>query len=90
MEAKVRLRRDPKVPFQEIEGQAVIVVPARREVHQLDEVGTFLWGCLREERTLEELVAMVCSEFEVSQDRAEKDIHTFIAVLEEKGLVTRS
>jgi hypothetical protein len=87
MPSDARLRRDPKLPFQEIEGQAVVVVPARRELHQLDEVGTFVWNSLKEARSLLELADAVCGEFDVERDRAEEDLRAFLASLEEKGLV---
>jgi hypothetical protein len=60
-----RYRRDGRLPFQEIQGQAVVVVPARRELHELDEVGTFLWAELSRERSLGDLVTSLCAEFEV-------------------------
>jgi len=85
-----RLRRDPGLPFQVIEGRAVIVVPARREAHQLDEVATFLWTCLERERTVGDLVAEVCGAFEVQAEAAERDVRDFVRLLEGKGLVVRA
>ncbi len=87
MSEKRRFRRDAALPFQEFEGQVVIVVPSRREMHQLDEAGTFLWNCLREARDVPELVEALCGEFEVDRDRAEKDVRAFVAEFGEKGLV---
>jgi hypothetical protein len=85
-----KLRRDSRWPFQEIEGQVVVLVPPRREVHQLDEVGTFVWKCLEAERTLDEVVAAVCGEFDVEEERARRDVAEFLASLEEKGLLVRA
>ena len=90
MRDSAKVRRNGQVPFQEIQGQAVIVVPARRELHQLDEVGTFLWNALRESRALDDLIEAVCEEFDVERDRAEKDVRTFVRSLEEKGLLAAS
>ncbi len=84
-----RIRRDPALPFQEVEGQAVIVAPARRELHELDEAATFLWAQLARPRTVEDLVEAVLEEFEVDRAAAEKDVRAFAAALEEKGLVIR-
>ncbi len=81
-----RVRRDPALPFQELEGQVVIVVPSRRQMHQLDEVATFLWHQLKEPRSGHELVRSLCDEFEVELDRAEKDVAAFLSELEKKGL----
>jgi hypothetical protein len=85
-----RWRRDARLPFQEIQGQAVVVVPARRELHQLDETATFLWAALAKESTVADLAAALCGEFEVDEKTAEKDVKGFLAALEEKGLVFRS
>ena len=82
-------KRDPSLPFQEIEGHVVVVVPARRELHELDELGTLLWRELGEGRDVGGLVEIICEEFEVEPDRAEKDIRKFLGELERKGLVTR-
>lgn len=85
-----RYRRDSRLPFQEIQGQAVVVVPARRELHEFDEVGTFLWAELSRERTLADLVASLCEAFEVEAGTATSDVREFLAGLEEKGLVLRA
>lgn len=85
----LRVRRDTTLPFQEIEGQAVILTPARHELHMLDEVGTFLWNQLEAARSLHELVEALCDTYEVGPERAENDVRAFLASLEAKGLVVR-
>ena len=49
---KKTFKRDARLPFQEVQGQAIVVVPARRELHQFDEVGTFLWRALSRPRVV--------------------------------------
>ncbi len=90
MPEEPRWRRDVRLPFQEIQGQAVVVVPARRELHQLDETATFLWTALSREATVADLVAALCGEYEVDEKVAEKDVRQFVSTLEEKGLVIRA
>jgi hypothetical protein len=90
MPEEPRYRRDARLPFQEIQGQAVVVVPARREVHELDETATFLWSALARERSVADLVGALCEEFEIDAGAAEKDVREFVASLEEKGLVLRA
>lgn len=82
-----RIRRDNDLPFQEIEGRTVVLCPSRREVHELDEVGTLVWDRLRQTCTLEDLVEAVCGEFEVEPGRAREDIREFLDDLHRKGLV---
>ena len=88
--AEASFRREPRVPFQEIDGRAVVVVPARREMHELDETATFLWKELGAARTVRELVDALCADYEVEADRAEKDVRAFLERLEEKGLLVRA
>ncbi len=88
--AEPRFRRDARVPFQEIEGRAVIVVPARREMHELDEVATLLWRELASPRSFAALAEAVVDAFDVDAARAEADVRAFVASLEEKGLVVRA
>ena len=81
-----RVRRNSALPFQELEGRIVIVVPARRQMHQLDDVASYLWNQLREPRSPGELARSLCEEFEVEPERAEKDVAAFLEELEKKGL----
>jgi hypothetical protein len=90
MPEEARWRRDTRLPHQEIQGEAVVVVPSRRESHRLDVVATFLWTALAKERTVADLVAALCDEFEVEPAEAERDVRRFVASLEEKGLVLRT
>lgn len=79
--------RNPKLPSQQIQGQVVIVVPARSELHQLDEVGTFLWDELKTRRSAPDLARAVSEEFDVDPAQAEKDVRAFLNALDEKGLL---
>jgi hypothetical protein len=86
----LRYQRDGRLPHQDVQGQTVVVAPARREVHEFDETATFLWSALARERSVEELVEALCEEYEVDRAVAEKDVREFVELLEEKGLVIRA
>ena len=88
--AEPRYKRDVRLPYQEVQGQAVVVAPSRREVHEFDETATFLWSALGRERTLADLVGELCEEFDVDEKAAEEDVRGFLSLLEEKGLVLRA
>lgn len=85
-----RWRRDVRLPFQEIQGQVVVVVPARRELHELDETAAFLWAELAKERTAPQLVDALCDAFEVTPEVAAADVREFLGDLETRGLVLRA
>jgi hypothetical protein len=90
MPEDIRYRRDPRLPFQEVQGQAVVVVPSRRELHEFDETATFLWAALAKDRSVADLVTALCEEFEVDAPTAEADVQEFLGSLEKKGLVVRA
>jgi hypothetical protein len=87
MTREPKFRQDIRLPFQKVEGQAVIVIPARSEVHVLDEVASFLWTELRTPRSAPELAKGVFEEFDVDLIQAERDVRAFLETLLEKGLV---
>lgn len=84
---ETRYHQDTRLPTQEISGESVIVVPAKSEMHLLDEVGTFIWLALRLPVTATDLVTKVREEFEVGPAQAERDVREFLATLLGKGLV---
>lgn len=91
MSESPRYRRDDRLPSQDVQGQTVVVVPARRELHELlEETANFLWAQLSRERSIADLVAALCDEFDVEPAVAEPDVREFLSRLEEKGLVIRS
>ena len=45
--------------------------------------GAFIWDCLQEAKTEEELIQMLMEEYDVSQEMAEADIHGYL----EGGLI---
>ncbi len=58
-------------------------------MHQLDEVGSFLWGELEAWRSAENLARALCGEFDVDAAQAEKDVRAFLNALEDRGLLSR-
>ncbi len=90
MDKAERWRRDDALPFQEIQGQAVIVCPARQELHQLDETATFLWNRLERPCAVADLAEALCGEFEVEPGQAERDVRAFLTDIEKKGLAVRA
>jgi hypothetical protein len=89
MDKDTRYRRNETLPFQEIEGQVVIVCPARQELHRLDEVATWLWNLMDQPRSVPELAKALREEFEVEREPAERDVRAFLDDLQNKGLITR-
>lgn len=83
----MKAKRVETWPFQILGGEAVIVVPRKREIHRLNEVATLLWQELEAERSVEELVDRVVEEFEIDAERAAADVRTFLDEMAKRDLV---
>jgi hypothetical protein len=85
LESKVQRQKD--VAWRMIDGEAVIITPADSTMHTLNDVGTRIWELMTGTRTLREVAGVLCAEFEVEKDRAEKDTLWFAECLAKKGLI---
>ena len=85
LRTRVRQRRD--CAFQTLDGETVILLPRERTVHQLDEVGSFLWARMARPAPLASLVRRLCEEFEVEEATARADALDFVRQLVDRGLV---
>lgn len=70
-----------------LDGEEIILHGGSEEYFGLNEVGTRIWESIEEPRTVEELVAMICEEFGVSEEQSRKDIESFVNDLAAAGLI---
>lgn len=54
----------------------------------IDEVGQRIWAMLDRPRTLEEVVASLTEEYDVSEDECTRDVTEFVEALARHGLVS--
>lgn len=69
---------------------AVPVGARAKELHGmigLNETAAFIWELLKEERTEEELVALVFEEYEISEEEALNAVQHFCKSLQEEGVL---
>lgn len=78
-----RFRRNPDVVFRVI-GDEMLLVPIRNNIMELkclftlNETGAFIWQQLENPRSNEELHEALIDEFDVTADKAKKDLDRFI------------
>lgn len=80
-------QQDPRIASRVLAGEAVVVTPHDSLLHQLDEVGTFLWERATGERPLSALVDELCESYEVDRETAERDAEEFVQALVERGML---
>ncbi len=77
----------------EIAGSFVVVPVGQNLVDfssmiTLNETGAFLWNCLAEDTTEEEMCEKLLSEYDgIEKDEALSDINEFINILKEKNIL---
>jgi hypothetical protein len=76
----------PRVAWQVVADEAVLVDVDRGRALGLNATGSFLWPCLPE-KSAEELVRDLRQHFAVDEERARADVASFLAMLRERGLL---
>lgn len=76
------------LPWRSIGERCVVIHPQRGEVHELDEVGSFLWRAIDGQSTIEQISVRLTEHFEVEAAQAAADTGEFLASLEALGLLT--
>jgi len=71
-----------------LEHEAVVVLPDKGEVKVLNEVGARIWALADGSRTVRDIIAALCAEFEAPPVVVEADTLKFLAELQQKGLIT--
>ena len=78
---------NPAVAGRLVEGEAVLVRVEQGQVKVLNEVGARIWALADGARTLRQIAAALCDEYDVNQAQAEADVIAFVAQLAERGIV---
>ncbi len=71
-----------------LEHEAVVVLPGQGEVKVLNEVGARIWGLIDGAHSVRDIASVVCAEYAVTPAEAEADTLSFLADLEQKGMIT--
>ena len=73
--------------YQELSGEAVLLELSRGVYYGLDEIGTRIWNLLGEGRSLQETVAALVDEYDVSDAQGAEDVLRLVTELEERRLL---
>ncbi len=72
----------------DMDGDLVMLSMERGDYYGVSGIGPFIWKLLETPKTVTELVAFICDEYEVDVDRARADVETFLSQLSDGGMVT--
>ncbi len=76
--------------LREVAGNSVVVPVGNLDFDgmiTLNETGAWIWKNLEEEKSFEELLSAFLEEYEVEQEKAEKDLTLFLQTLRESNLI---
>jgi hypothetical protein len=84
-------RRKRQNAFRAIKDEGgLVVIPTKSEVKVLNPVGSRIYSMLDGSHSIEAIVEMVVSEFEVVDEQARVDVESFLAELSADGLLEDS
>jgi hypothetical protein len=81
-------KQTQNLPWRAIGDRCVVINPGRGEVHELDEIGSFLWRAADGTRSVEQIGEELGTSFDVDPAQAAGDIREFFGQLESLGLLT--
>ena len=88
-------RKNSAFIAREIAGE-IIIIPISREAHQLsaiynlnNEVAVRIWKLINGKRTLSKIKEKILQEFDVQEQRLNKDLQEFISDLEKVGAIKK-
>lgn len=81
------LVRSPFLAWRIIDGEAIIISPQERELHNLNEVGTKIWKLADGSRTLAQIAQELTLTYEVTLEEAIQDVLAFAQELSQVGVV---
>lgn len=79
--------KSPEVAHQMVDNEAVLVIPGKRAVNVLNEVGARIWQLSDSKRKTEDIAEVISREFEVTKKEALADILEFINDLVDKKML---
>lgn len=83
-------QREKRLSYRTI-GDETIILDSKinKEVHQLNEVGSFIWNLCDGKNTVSQICEDVCNEYDVQPDEAKDDIENLLRMFVEKNLLEK-
>ena len=83
-----RVKMSPEVLFRELDGEAVMLDLGTEKYYGLDKVGTRMWQLLEEHDDTEKVIAVLLTEYDVTEERLRQDLAELVENLTEAGLAS--
>ncbi|MEE9383024.1 MAG: PqqD family protein [Nannocystaceae bacterium] len=87
LSVETRLARTADHVAAELKGETVLLHLQSGRYHALNGVGSFIWSCLSDPQTVEQLCAAIVATYEVEVSRCRQDVLALSAEMLAAGLV---
>jgi coenzyme PQQ synthesis protein D (PqqD) len=84
------LKPHPDVVVRRVEDRAVLFHLSRGQTFALNETGARFWDLLSEGHGESAALARMLEEFDVAEKELNREVHEFLELLEQEGLVVRA
>lgn len=81
------LARSKQVAARMLGGEMMIMSPRDTTLFNLNDVGSLIWQSADGQTPLDDIVARLCTEFDVAPEVARQDAETFIHEMSEHGIM---
>jgi hypothetical protein len=82
-----KLRKRAHLAGRIISNQAYVVNTKNSVLHEFNETGTFIWKLIEKNRSKADILRELINEFEVSAEKAQRDLDEFLAKLEKNEII---
>ena len=82
-------RIDPRVAWQTVDGEGVVMDLVNGEVLGFNPVGSYVWSLLADHDEAE-VVSAVCARYTVGEEEARTDVRAFLAHLRDRQLLAEA
>lgn len=83
----VKYRRNKEIVFSNIEGEIAILNVSSGKYFGLNDIGSDIWGVLKQPKILDEIVQELQLIYEVDLSQCHSDIKNYIQELKDAGLI---
>jgi hypothetical protein len=82
--------RSPQIAARMLGGEMMIMSPRDASLFNLNDVGSVIWNAADGRTSLDDIVTLLCREFDVERDVARRDAEAFIEELAAHGILLLS
>lgn len=79
--------KEKDLEMKTFEGETIVLNPKEGDFFKLNEVGALILENLDGNNSTDDIVKKIMSDFEVTEEQAQKDVESFIKELEKRKLV---